>query len=207
MRTIEALRSERGFTLAELLVACAVVALVMAGLLITLQSGQEAYLRGSNEVEATQSVRVAIERMAQELRGAGFCPTCTGAPPFTAITAQSATGFTIQNDWDGDGVITTAGTVTDANGNARGEQVVYTFAGGAITRRETGDMGPPITLASGINALTFTYQDNAGVTTATPDNIRTVVVTATTQPQFQPAATLQGRVLVTMTDSLRMRNR
>ena len=206
MRTIEALRSERGFTLAELLVACAVVALVMAGLLITLQSGQEAYLRGSNEVEATQSVRVAIERMAQELRGAGFCPTCTGAPPFTAITAQSATGFTIQNDWDGDGVITTAGTVTDANGNVRGEQVVYAFAGGAITRRETGD-AMPLTLATGINALTFTYQDSAGVTTGTPDNIRTVIVTATTQPQFQPAATLQGRVLVTMTDSLRMRNR
>jgi prepilin-type N-terminal cleavage/methylation domain-containing protein len=206
MRTIEALRSERGFTLAELLVACAVVALVMAGLLITLQSGQEAYLRGSNEVEATQSVRVAIERMAQELRGAGFCPTCTGAPPFTAITAQSATGFTIQNDWDGDGVITTAGTVTDANLIVRGEQVVYAFAGGAITRRETGDANA-LTLATGINALTFTYQDSAGVTTAIPDNIRTVVVTATTQPQFQPAATLQGRVLVTMTDSLRMRNR
>jgi prepilin-type N-terminal cleavage/methylation domain-containing protein len=206
MRLTEVLRSERGFTLAELLVACAVVALVMAGLLVSLQSGQEAYLRGANEVEATQSVRVALERMAQELRGAGFCPTCTGATPFTAITAQSATGFTIQNDWDGDGVITTAGTVTDAFGNARGEQVVYAFAGGTLTRQETGD-AIPLTLATGINSLTFTYQDNAGVVTATPANICTVVVTATTQPQFQPAATLQGRVLVTMTDSLRMRNR
>jgi prepilin-type N-terminal cleavage/methylation domain-containing protein len=206
MRLTEVLRSERGFTLAELLVACAVIALVMAGLLVSLQSGQAAYLRGANEVEATQSVRVALERMAQELRGAGFCPTCTGATPFTAITAQSATGFTIQNDWDGDGVITTAGTVTDAFGNARGEQVVYAFAGGTLTRQETGDANP-LTLATGINSLTFTYQDNAGVVTATPDNICTVVVTATTQPQFQPAATLQGRVLVTMTDSLRMRNR
>lgn len=208
MRFTEVLRSERGFTLAELLVACAVVALVMAGLLVSLQSGQAAYLRGANEVEATQSVRVALERMAQELRGAGFCPTCTSAPPFTAITAQSATGFTIQNDWDGDGVITTAGTVTDAFGNIRGEQIVYAFAGGALTRQETGvDVAGPLTLATGINSLTFTYQDNAGVVTATPANIRTVVVTATTQPQFQPAATLQGRVLVTMTDSLRMRNR
>ena len=206
MRLAEALRSERGFTLAELLVACAIIALVMAGLLVSLQAGQEAYLRGSNEVEATQSVRVAIERMAQELRVAGFCPTCTGATPFTAITAQTATGFTIQNDWDGDGVITAAGTVTDGFGNARGEQIVYAFAGGALTRQETGDASP-LTLATGINSLTFTYQDNAGVVTAVPDNIRTVVVTATTQPQFQPAATLQGRVLVTMTDSLRMRNR
>ena len=206
MSLTEVLRSERGFTLAELLVACAVIALVMAGLLVSLQAGQEAYLRGSNEVEATQSVRVALERMAQELRVAGFCPTCTGATPFTAITAQTATGFTIQNDWDGDGVITAAGTVTDGFGNVRGEQIVYAFAGGALTRQETGDANP-LTLATGINSLTFTYQDNAGVVTAVPDNIRTVVVTATTQPQFQPAATLQGRVLVTMTDSLRMRNR
>ena len=206
-RLVEALRSERGFTLAELLVACVVVAFVMAGLFITLQSGQEVYLRGSNQVEATQSVRVAIERMAQELRSAGFCPTCTGTPPFTAITAQSATGFTIQNDWDGDGVITTAGTVTDANGNVRGEQIIYSFAGSAITRQETGVDASALTLATGINALTFTYQDSAGVTTVTPDNIRTVVVTLTTQPQLQPAATLQGRVLVTMTNSLRMRNR
>ena len=45
------------------------------------------------------------------------------------------------------------------------------------------------------------------MTTAVPDNIRSVVVTLTTQPQLQPAATLQGRVLVTMTNSLRMRNR
>src|SRR5438093_11277776 len=109
MRMLETLRSERGFSLAELLVACVVVAFVMAGLLITLQSGQESYLRGANEVEATQSVRVAIERMAQELRVAGFCPTC-GTPPFDAITAQRETGFTLQNDWDGDGDITPPGT-------------------------------------------------------------------------------------------------
>ncbi len=203
---LETLRSERGFSLAELLVACVVVAFVMAGLLITLQSGQESYLRGANEVEATQSVRVAIERMAQELRVAGFCPTC-GTPPFDAITAQSATGFTIQNDWDGDGVITTPGTVTDANGNVRGEQIIYSFTGGAITRQETGVDASALTLATGINALTFTYQDSAGATTGTAANIRSVVVTLTTTPQNQPAATMQGRVLVTMTDSLRMRNR
>ncbi len=207
MRSVEALQSERGFTLAELLVVCAVIAFVMAGLLIMLQTGQESYLVGSNKVEATQSVRVAIDRMAQEIRSGGFCPTCTGAPPFTAIAAQTATGFTIQNDWDGDGAITAAGTVTDANGNVRGEQIIYSFAGGALTRQETGVDATALTLATGINTLTFTYQDSAGVTTAIPDNIRTIVVTLTTQPQNQPAATLQGRVLVTMTDSLRVRNR
>jgi prepilin-type N-terminal cleavage/methylation domain-containing protein len=205
MRRVDVLRSEEGFTLAELLVACAVIALVMAGLLVMLQAGLETYLIGSNRVEATQSVRLAIERMSREIRVTGFCPTCLGPAPFTAITAQTATGFTIQNDWDGDGAINTAGTVTDANGTSHGEQIIYAFAGGSLTRQETG-LGLQ-TLATGINSLTFTYQDSAGATTAIAADIRTIVVTLTTQPQNQPAATQQGRVLVTMTDSVRLRNR
>jgi prepilin-type N-terminal cleavage/methylation domain-containing protein len=206
-RVGDVLRSERGFTLTELLVACAIIAFVMSGLLVMLQGGLESYQVGTNRVEATQNVRVAIERMAQEIRGTGFCPTCIGTPPFTAIAAQTATGLTLQNDWDGDGVINAVGTVTDANGTIRGEQVIYTFAGGLLTRREIGIDASPLTLASGINNLAFTYQDASGTATATAADIRTIVVTLTTQPQNQPAATLQGRVLVTMTDSVRLRNR
>jgi prepilin-type N-terminal cleavage/methylation domain-containing protein len=205
MRRVDVLRSERGFTLAELLVACAVIAFVMAGLLIMLQTGLESYLIGSNRVEATQSVRLAIERMTREIRSTGFCPTCIGTQPFTAITAQTATGFTIQNDWDGDGAINTVGLVTDANGTSRGERIIYTFAGGTLTRQEIGFGSQP--LAVGINSLTFTYQDSAGATTAIAADIRAIVVTLTTQPQNQPAATQQGRVFVTMTDSVRLRNR
>lgn len=207
MRRLAALRSECGFTLAELLVACAIIAFVMAGLLVMLQTGQESYLLGANRVEATQSVRVAIDQMIKEIRQAGFCPTCLGTPPFTALTAQSASGFTIQNDWDGSGVISAAGTVTDANGTTHGEQIIYSFAGGALTRQEIGVNLTALTIAAGINALTFTYQDSAGAATANAADIRTVVVTVTTQPEYQPAATLQGRVLVTMTDSVRLRNR
>jgi prepilin-type N-terminal cleavage/methylation domain-containing protein len=207
MNSLTVLRSERGFTLAELLVACAIIALVMSGLLVTLQTGQESYLVGTNRVEATQSVRLAIERMAQEMRGAGFCPTCLGTPPFTALTAQTSSALTIQNDWDGDGVINTASPVTDANGTVRGEHVIYTFAGGTLTRQEIGVNASAQVLVNGINALTFTYQNSAGATTANAADIRTVVVTVTTRPEFQPAATLQGRVLVTMTDSVRVRNR
>jgi Tfp pilus assembly protein PilW len=205
MRRVDVLRGEGGFTLAELLVACAVIALVMAGLLVMLQTGLESYLIGANRVEATQSVRLAIEQMSREIRVTGFCPTCLGTAPFTAITAQTATGFTIQNDWDGDGAINAVGTVTDANGTVRGEQIIYAFAGGSLTRQEIG--GASETLATGINSLSFTYQDSAGATTAIAADIRTIVVTLTTQPQNQPAATQQGRVLVTMTDSVRLRNR
>lgn len=201
------MRRDDGFTLAELLVACAIIAFVMAGLLVMLQSGQQSYLVGSNQVEAQQNVRVALERMIREIRGAGYCPNCSGTPPFTAIASQSTTGFTIQNDWDGSATISTSGTVTDYAGTTRGEQVIYAVSGGALTRQEIGLDGSPVTLANGISSMTFTYQDDTGAVTATAADIRTIVVTLTAQPQFQPAATQQGRILVTMADSVRLRNR
>ena len=201
------MRRNDGFTLAELLVACAVITFVMAGLLVMLQSGQQSYLVGSNQVEAQQNVRVALERMIREIRGAGYCPNCSGTPPFTTIASQSTTGFTVQHDWDGSATISTSGTVTDYAGTTRGEQVIYAVSGGALTRQEIGLDGSPVTLANGISSMTFTYQDDTGTVTATAADIRTIVVTLTAQPQFQPAATQQGRILVTMTDSVRLRNR
>lgn len=62
-------------------------------------------------------------------------------------------------------------------------------------------------LAGGIAAATFAYQDVNGAITGTSADIRRVVITITAQPQFQPAATQQGRALVTMQDTLRLRNR
>jgi len=44
MSALRALRDERGFTLAELLAAMAVLGLMMAGLFLTLQGGQGTYL-------------------------------------------------------------------------------------------------------------------------------------------------------------------
>jgi len=216
-------RDHRGFTLTELMVACALIGLVMAGLFGMLQSGQQSYLTGTNQVEAQQALRLALLRMTNEIRDAGYCPTCgTGSPaitPFEAITAQSATGFTIQNDWNGtwDGTngIFTGGTVPDVTLNSdgtstttnRGEQVTYAFAGGNLTRREIGIDATPIVIASGISSLTFSYLDINGAATATAANIRAVVVNVVGQPQNQPSTFQAGRVQVAMTDSIRIRNR
>ncbi|OGK95843.1 MAG: hypothetical protein A3E31_08460 [Candidatus Rokubacteria bacterium RIFCSPHIGHO2_12_FULL_73_22] len=204
-------RAERGFTLAELLVACAVVGFVMAGLLVMLQSGQETYLVGAHQVEAQQSVRLAVERMVAELRDAGFCPTCAATPTsFAAITGQSATGFTIQSDWDaswdGTAGIDTA-AVTDAAGTLRGERIVYSLSGTDLQRQEIGIDATPLTVASGVSSLSFDYMDAGGAATAVDTSIRTVTITLSAAPRDQPAATSTGRVFVTMSDSVRLRNR
>jgi prepilin-type N-terminal cleavage/methylation domain-containing protein len=224
-----ALRAQAGFTLTELLIACAIIGVVMAGLFSILASGQQTYLVGSNTVEAQQELRLVIQRMTNEIRNAGYCPTCgTGSPAiaaFPAITTVSASGFTIQNDWDGTWTgtagINTAGTVNfvvvGANGVAtttpRGEQIIYAFAGGQLTRREVGVDAAGVVLASNLASLTFTYMNAAGtvltppLTAAQTATIRTIAVNAVGQPQNQPSTFQVGRVSVAMTDTVRLRNR
>jgi prepilin-type N-terminal cleavage/methylation domain-containing protein len=199
------LREQAGFTLTELLIACAMIGVVMAGLLSILTSGQQTYLVGSNQVEAQQELRLSIQRMTTELRNAGFCPRCgTGVPalaPFPAITNATATSFTLQNDLNGDWA-----------GAGALDQIIYAFNAGTLTRREVGVDPQPVGLAT-LNALTFTYLDRNGNTLPTPVaaaqevDIRTIVVNAVGQPQNQPSTFQVGRVTVAMTDTVRLRNR
>jgi prepilin-type N-terminal cleavage/methylation domain-containing protein len=114
------MNSQRGFTLAEMLVVCAIVGLVMASLLGLMMQGQQAYWFGTTQVDGQQTVRVALESMAKEIREAGYeplpgetdptaCPSASyplytaGVPcyKFVPITAQSATALTLQYNWDG----------------------------------------------------------------------------------------------------------
>lgn len=206
----------RGFTLVELLITTALVGMVMAGLYVMLASSQEAYLVGTNQVEAMQNLRLGVDRMVQDLRVAGYCPTCSNActTPFAAITAQSATGFTIQYDWNADyncgtgtGINTTGSVNYLGTGTQRGENVVYAVTGTNLTRREIGLDAAPVVLASGVASATFTYLDANDVVTTTSANIRRIAIAITAQPQNQPAATQQGRASVSVQDSVRLRNR
>jgi prepilin-type N-terminal cleavage/methylation domain-containing protein len=208
--------NERGYTLAEMLVVCAIVGLVMASLLGLVLSGQKAFWYGTTQVDAQQTVRVAVERMVKEIREAGYYPqnpdtspvTCAAAPCYTfnaIANSPTASSVTLQYDWNGDGVSAASGMVNDpvlcATGTAcRGERVVYSFSSGALTRQEIGVDTTPQTIASGISSLSFTYFDENGTATTVPANIRTIGVTVTAQTATQGA-------YVTLSDRIRLRNR
>jgi prepilin-type N-terminal cleavage/methylation domain-containing protein len=207
--------NERGYTLAEMMVVCAIVGLVMASLLGLVLSGQQAFWYGTTQVDAQQTARVSIERMVKEIREAGYYPqrpdtsptTCTAAPcyTFSAIATGSATAVTLQYDWNGDGASSASGTVNDpilcATGTAcRGERVVYSFSSGALTRQEMGVDGTPLTIASGISSLAFTYFAEDGTATTVPADIRSIGVSVTAQ-------TANRGAFVSMSDRIRIRNR
>jgi type IV pilus assembly protein PilW len=212
------LASEDGFTLAELAVAIAVIAVILSGMLTLQMTGQETYLTGSNQVESQESGRLALQRMITEIRGAGIDPTratTAVAPVWTKITAASASSFTINNDWNGDGVINNAVSYT-VNGTARGEQVTYSLSGTQLRRQESAIDNAPQVVIDGVDALAFTYYDTThtgacptcGVIANPAANASSIVgigVSLRTKPTDQPS-TSRGRVWVTLQDEARIRN-
>lgn len=173
----------RGFAFVELLVALALVGIVLVTLTGLLQHGEQAYLAGTARLEAQQSARVAVERLGRELRGAGLDPRGTGFPP---LVNPTSTGFTIQNDLNGDGVIA---------GNR--ETITYSLRGRTLRRNAGGGAQPVV---EGVGALAFTYLDAAGNPATTPREIRSVVITITT-------GSGDGGGGATMTSQIRLRNR
>ena len=209
---VAAVSNQRGFSLTEMLVVCALIGVVMAGVLSLVMVGQQSATATVNKVDAQSNARIGIERMIEEIREAGYlpagptCPTApvTPCPPFNyafpAITGQSATGLTIQNDWNASGDIQTTSVTDPVSGATRGEQVIYSFASGQLLRREMGVDGAPVALVSGITSLALTYLDQNNAVTATAANIRTVTITLTTQQS-------SGQPQVTMVHRVRLRNR
>lgn len=213
------MNNERGYTLAEMLVVCAIVGLVMASLLGLVITGQKAFWYGTTQVDAQQTARVAVERMVKEIREAGYYPQApipitTGACAtiicyaynFDAIASgPSSTSLTLQYDWNGDGTSASSGKVNDpvlcATGTTcRGERIIYSYSSGALTRQEIGVDASAQTIASGISSLAFTYMAADGTVTSAPTDIRIIGVTVTAQTDTQGA-------YVTMSDRIRLRNR
>jgi prepilin-type N-terminal cleavage/methylation domain-containing protein len=202
-------RDQRGFTVAEMLVSAAVIALIMGGLLSLLMSGQQSYLAGANRAEAQQNSRLVLERMVRELRTAGHDPRRTEA--FSAVTAlASGTGFVIRNDWNASGAIETNVTVTVDN-VAHGEQITYTFTGTTLTRQESSVDGSAVAVTNRVSGLTIQYLDADDNTVSSPSGanatlIRTVVLDATTLPDTSEAGTATNAAVRSQT-RVRVRNR
>ena len=74
--------NDRGFTLVELLVMLAVLAVILAAVLALQQQGQATLMIQAAKIEAQQNSRVALDLMTRELRSA------------TAVTAIAASDLT-----------------------------------------------------------------------------------------------------------------
>lgn len=173
----------RHVTLAELLTVVALVGLTLSGTLAALQQGLQAYTTGAARVEAQQNGRIALERLAREIRGAG-----AGGSAFDAIAVAERERIVLQRDLDGDGAI-----------SATGETITWRLAD-TVLRRDAGGGAQPVT--NGVRSLVLEYLDARGAPTQAPAEVRTVAVTLVTEGDQGG-----GVGLTTLTTRVRLRNR
>ena len=176
-------------SLSELLVALAVVAIVLTGLVSALDQTQRAYTIGSARIESQQAARVALDRLAREIRQAGAGPP---SPDVPAISVAEPTRVVLHFDLNGDGVI--AGT---------GETVTWLLRG-KVLRRDAGGGAQPI--INGVRDFALSYLDEDGAPTTVPAAVRTVVMSLTTEPDHA-VGDPSRRGAVTMSTAVRIRNR
>ena len=148
-----------GYSLVDLLVALAVGGGLMASSLGLLHLGLRAWLWGSARVSAQQSARYALERMASELREAGYDPTVAGIAP---VLVAEPTRVVFQRDLNGNGVV-----------DPTRERVTYLLRPGErILRRDAGGGAQPV--IEEVRELRLSYLDRTGGPTADPAAVTAV---------------------------------
>lgn len=174
-------RNERGFSMVELLVAIAALALVLAAATTIQQSVLQAYVVGSNKSEVQNNARVALELMARELRQTPG-----------ALTAATTTTLTLQDQ----------GT---------GAAVTYALTGDVPNATLTRSAGGVAAVVIGrIQALTFTYRDVnnnvLGAPVGTPANVFRIDITVRTASEDTVANGGVADTKAQITTSVRLRN-
>jgi len=174
--------------LADLLVSLAVLSLVMSTNLTLVQQGWRAYAVGSARVEAQQSARIALQRMARDIRSAGAGTATIG---FDAVSLAEPARIVFHRDVNVDGVAV-----------GRRETITWKLDRDVL-RRDAGGGAQPI--VTGVRALAFTYLDARGELTAAAANVRAVRITLTVAATnaFSPGAD----VAATVSTQVRLRNR
>ena len=174
----------RGYSLVDMLVAMAIGGGMLAASATLLHLGLHAWVWGAARVEAQQSTRYALERMASELREAGYDPTAAGIAP--VVVAEPAR-VEFQRDLNGNGVI-----------DPTRERVTYVLrAGESILRRDAGGGAQPV--INGVRAFQLAYLDREGVETTDPAAViavraRLEVGSAGTGVLMETQATLRNRL-------------
>jgi hypothetical protein len=173
--------------LTDLLVAMAVFGVVSAGMFTVLQESLRVYTIGAARAESQQSGRIAVERLAGEIRTAGLGPRPAA---FSAIAVAEPTRIVLHHDLDGDGVV--AGS---------GEMITWRLTG-ATLRRDAGGGAQPV--IDGVRSFALEYLDASGNRVLTADEVRTVVITLVTEAAWDLA---DRSAVTTYSTRVRLRNR
>jgi len=170
--------SEKGFTLAEAIIAAALSSFILLGLYLMYETNQVSFIKGERQTDIQQNARIALDRIVRELRLAGSDPSGVLAGGGAAILVAEANRVQFYAD-------------VDSNVPLATERVEYSFdAAAQLIRRQlwtaAGATGGAEQLAQVVTAFTFAYYDGANALLPSPvpagslGSIRRVSVMVTT---------------------------
>jgi len=174
-----------GFTLIEILVTLVIAMVVITAIFSIFVSSNRSYRTQDSVADAQQRVRIGIDFMVEDIRQAGLDPTGSGNFGLEIFTATKLR-FTADMDLDG------------AVDNANLERITYEFdaANRRLRRCLYEGTGSETwqTLIDNVSGVTFTYLNSAGTATATADDIRSVLVTLTSEGTNAEGGTFTRRL-------------
>lgn len=154
-RSRNAFRHERGFTLAEVLVATAVFIVIFVAALALYDRANRVYATGSTASDLQQNTRVAFEKLVSDLRLAGFDYDRDGIP------FSSAAGV---NAWQASHTYSSGSVVTPTVNNGFTYQANSFTGAGAPTSGNSGTTEPSWNTTVGgtttDNQVTWTTQSS-----------------------------------------------
>ncbi|MFC1863124.1 prepilin-type N-terminal cleavage/methylation domain-containing protein [Thermodesulfobacteriota bacterium] len=155
------MKSDKGFTLVELLIAMVITVIVMSAVYSVYYSQQKSYRTQQQVAMMQQNLRGAMIMLTKDIRMAGYDPI--GVVPTPAVLTADSQDFRFIRVDD-------SGTAT--------EQISYRFNSNELQRDEGGGYQ---TMAENIDAVNFVYlgTDNTALSSpvADPSLVRSVQVT------------------------------
>jgi type II secretion system protein J len=163
---------KKGFSLIEIMVAIAIMSILSIAMMKTYTGFTRVYTTQEVAAGAQQDLRAALNIMTQDIRMAGFDPTDSDN---FGVEVATATNIRITSDTDIDGVVDQSNferiTYNLNAGTNQLQQILYQGTASESTQ--------PV--VDNVTNLTFTYLDEDNNITATPADIRTVIISMTIQ--------------------------
>ena len=172
-------RTQRGYTLLEFLLFTTIFAIVMTAIYLMYSTQHTTFTSGKNQIDVHQHARTALERMAMDIRMAGYDPSgviplqtgcCAGAGIAQAMQLIGAADIQF---------------IADVEGSGTAQRVRYRVVSGQIKREiQTWNAGgggswnaaASSDLADKVNSLSFTYIDGSDGITGTLADVRRVTI-------------------------------
>jgi len=151
------LRSQDGFTLVELMVAMSIFLLILVGIFQVFDPSRNAYQVSTRKLDVQQNARVAMDRMARQIRMTGYFPenidNNNANDLSNSVQVATDAALSVAGDLDGTGASSAYTFCRDSSGLRRvsgaiGTGASYTCSNGTL-------------MAESVTALSFAYFDSA----------------------------------------------